>query len=67
MTHSTGNPLEWRSVDSMSRATALAMFMVVASSDSRTPSRRPSMVGRMPIFGMSPMRRFLGRVIFMAC
>ena len=34
-----------------SRATALARFMVCVSSDSRTPPRRPSMVGRMPILG----------------
>ena len=28
-----------------------AMFMVCSSSDSRTPMRRPSITGRMPIFG----------------
>ncbi len=32
-------------------ATDLAWFIVCSSSDSRTPPRRPSIVGRMPIFG----------------
>jgi hypothetical protein len=35
----------------MSLATDLARFMVCVSSDSRTPPRRPSMAGRMPILG----------------
>ncbi len=41
------------------------MFMVWSSSDSRTPPRRPSMVGRMPILGMSPSSRLTGGLTFM--
>ena len=33
-----------------------AMAMTWFSSDSRTPLRRPSMVGRMPIFGSEPIK-----------
>ena len=41
-----------------SLAAALARLMVWFSSDSRTPLRRPSMIGRIPIFGKSPIQRF---------
>jgi len=36
------------------------MAIVWLSNDSRTPPHRPSMAGRMPILGMSPMSRFAG-------
>lgn len=44
-------PQAWRSFSLISAAVAFAMFMVCASSDSRTPMRRPSITGRIPIFG----------------
>src|SRR5258705_10646233 len=36
------------------------MLSVWSSSDSRTPRRRPSIAGRMPIFGQLPTKRDLG-------
>ncbi|KGF84006.1 hypothetical protein DK39_15465 [Salmonella enterica subsp. enterica serovar Weltevreden] len=51
MTHSTCAPQAWRIFSVMSAAVAFAMFMVCSSSDSRTPIRRPSITGRIPIFG----------------
>lgn len=51
ITHSTRAPQAWRSFSLISAAVAFAMFMVCASSDSRTPMRRPSITGRIPIFG----------------
>jgi len=50
--HSTGLPFGYLSVP-ISSAAALAMFIVWTSSDSRTPLRRPSIVGRIPIFGIT--------------
>ena len=49
----------------ISSATAFAMAMVWPSRDSRTPRRRPSMAGRMPIFGRLPCSRFAGGSVFM--
>ena len=40
------------------------MSRVCRSSDSRTPFLRPSMAGRMPIFGIGPIRRLRGAAIF---
>ena len=51
MTHSTGEPSPLRRLLLMSSATALANAIVFSSNDSLTPPWRPSMVGRMPIFG----------------
>ena len=65
MTHSTGSPQGWRRFRPISSAVAFAMAMVWASSDSRTPRRRPSMAGRMPIFGRPPCSRFAGGTVFM--
>jgi hypothetical protein len=46
---------------------AWAMAMVWSSRDSRTfrGPRRPSMVGRMPMTGYSPMYRFFAIIIFL--
>ena len=41
-------------------AVALAIAIVKPSSDSRTPPYRPSIVGRIPIFGKEPRSRFTG-------
>lgn len=51
MTHSTAAPQAWRSFSVSSAAVAFAIFIVCSSSDSRTPMRRPSITGRIPIFG----------------
>ena len=58
ITHWTGRPQAYFSSFSYSSLTASAMAMVFSSTLSRTPLRRPSMVGRMPILGSSPIRRF---------
>lgn len=49
MTHSTAAPQAWRSFSVSSAAVAFAIFIVCSSSDSRTPMRRPSITGRIPI------------------
>ena len=51
MTHSTFDPSGYLRLSEMSFAAALAMSMVWTSSDSLTPRRRPSMIGRMPTLG----------------
>jgi hypothetical protein len=43
----------------MSVATLFAIAIVALSSDSRTPFLRPSIVGRMPIFGRDPVNLFV--------
>jgi hypothetical protein len=58
MTTSTGRPLAWRKLEVKKSAVERAIFMVCSSSDSRTPPRRPSMVGRIPILGSEPRKRF---------
>src|ERR1017187_6819412 len=63
-THCTFVPSAWRNFSAINLATPLAMFMVCFSSDSRTPPRRPSIAGRMPIRGFSPTNRFCGRLTF---
>jgi hypothetical protein len=66
-THSTGKPLAWRKFSSSSRATRLAIPIVCASKDSRTPFRRPSIVGRIPILGGAPINRLRGEVDGKSC
>jgi hypothetical protein len=45
-------------------AAVFAISMVWFSSDSRTPLRRPSMAGRIPIFGRVPRKRWVGSFTF---
>ena len=51
MTHSTGLPSPFFRLVEISSATAFAKFIVFSSRLSRTPPWRPSIVGRIPIFG----------------
>ena len=54
MTHSTFEPSGYRRDFEISLATDCACRMVWSSSDSRTPPRRPSIVGRIPTRGNPP-------------
>jgi hypothetical protein len=45
----------------------LAIPIVCASKDSRTPFRRPSIVGRIPILGGAPINRLRGEVDGKSC
>jgi hypothetical protein len=60
MTHSTFVPFAWRRFDEINAATLFAIAIVAFSSDSRTPFRRPSIVGRIPTFGGDPINLFVG-------
>ena len=51
ITHSTASPPGWRSLADSSAAVRRAIAIVCSSKDSRTPLRRPSMIGRTPIRG----------------
>src|SRR5689334_5000630 len=55
ITHSTALPFGYFRLDEINFAAALAMSMVCFSNDSRTPPRRPSIVGRIPILGAEPI------------
>src|SRR5512143_4350551 len=60
ITHLTGSPLACTRFADRKSAVARAIPMVGSTSASRTPLRRPSIAGRMPILGMSPIKRLLG-------
>src|SRR5258707_653028 len=63
-THSIGSPQAWRRFSDRNAAVARAIAITCPSSDSRTPPYRPSIVGRMPIFGSEPRSRFTGGFVF---
>src|SRR4051794_6282215 len=65
ITHSTGRPHACRRFSEMNAAVDRAIPITCPSSDSRTPPYRPSIVGRIPIFGSEPRRRFTGGLVFM--
>ena len=52
--------------DEIRFAAAFAMFIVWTSSDSRTPRRRPSMIGRMPTLGNWKESQMVRLMVFVA-
>jgi hypothetical protein len=64
-THSTAAPFGYFKLDEINSAADRACASVVSSSDSRTPRRRPSMMGRMPIFGNLPFQQLNLDVVFL--